>query len=226
LPEVGVLIAAGGRGERAGGSEPKQFRAIAGQPMLLRALRPFASHPAVRQIVVALPQPWATEPPSWLADLRGERLRLVAGGATRVASVRNALAALDPGIPIVLVHDAARPFVTVAEIDAVIAMAAAGQGALPALPVTDTLKRALDDGRVVETASRSGLWRALTPQGFPRTMLERAFARADAERDWRATDDAGLVEALGETVRIVPGSPRNMKVTTPDDFLLAESLVR
>lgn len=221
-----MLIPAGGRGERAGEGEPKQFRTIGGQPMLLRALRPFASHAAVRQIVVALPAPFATHPPEWLATLCGERLRVVAGAETRAGSVRNALAALDPALSIVLVHDAARPFVTVEEIDAVIRVAAAGEGALPAIPVADTLKRALDDGRVVETASRAGLWRALTPQGFPRPMLERAFARAESERNWRATDEASLVEAAGEAVRLVPGSVRNMKVTTPDDFLIAEALIR
>lgn len=226
LPDVGVLIPAGGRGERAGGGEPKQLRTIAGQPMLLRTLRPFASHPDVGQIVVALPAPWCDEPPGWLAELTGDRLRIVRGGATRAASVGSALAALAPDLAVVLVHDAARPFVTAEEIDAVIGAARSGRSALPALPVADTLKRALDDGRVVETVSRPGLWRALTPQGFPRAVLARAFERAARENDWRATDDAGMVEALGEPVHVLAGAPRNIKITTPEDFALAEAMLR
>lgn len=226
LPDVGVLIPAGGRGERAGGGEPKQFRLLAGQPVLLRSIRPFASHPDVGQIVVALPAEVAANPPGWLREAAGDRVRLVAGGATRATSVREALRALAPGHGVVLVHDAARPMVTREEIDAVIAGARAGEGAVPAVPVADTLKRALDDGRVVETPTRVGLWRALTPQGFPRPVLEAAFARAETLGELGATDDAAMVEALGTTVRLVPGSHRNIKLTTPDDFALVEAWLR
>lgn len=223
-PDVGVLIAAGGRGERAGTGEPKQFRPIAGMPMLLRAIRPFTQHPRVRRIVVALPPEFAARPPAWLAGLRGERLTLVAGGATRTASVRAALAALDAGCRVVLVHDAARPFVSLEEIDGVITAAAGGVGALAALPVADTLKQASDAGRVVRTVARDDLWRALTPQGFPRAMLEEAYRAAGDGTT--ATDDAGLVEALGRSVVLVPGSVANFKVTTADDFVVAEALAR
>lgn len=225
-PDVGVLVPAGGRGERAGPGEPKQFRAVGGVPMLLRAVRPFAAHAAVRHIVVALPGPYADAPPRWLADVLGERLATVSGGATRADSVRAALGALHPACTVVLVHDAARPFVSAAEIDAVIAAARAGTGALPALPVADTLKRASDD-RVEATVPRTGLWRALTPQGFPRAMLEEAFRRAAAvPADAPPTDDAALVEALGEPVVLVPGSALNFKITTADDLRLAEALAR
>lgn len=216
-----MLVPAAGRGERAGSGAIKQFRPIGGVPMLLRAIRPFAAHPRVRCIVVALPPEAVRRPPAWLADLAGERLALVPGGASRADSVAAALAALDPGCEVVLVHDAARPFVTVDTIDAVIAAAGAGHAAVAAVPVGDTLKRADGaDGAVVETLPRDHLWRAQTPQGFPRALLERAYAtRAGA-----ATDDAELVERLGVSVRIVADRTTNIKVTTADDFTLAEAL--
>jgi 2-C-methyl-D-erythritol 4-phosphate cytidylyltransferase/2-C-methyl-D-erythritol 2,4-cyclodiphosphate synthase len=175
----------------------------------------------VRQIVIALPQQHVAHPPEWLGDLLGQRLKTVGGGATRAASVRAALRVLDPACGIVLVHDAARPFVSQAEIDAVIDATAGGCGALAAIPVSDTLKRA-DHGRVTSTLARNGLWRALTPQGFPRTMLEAAYDKAGDDLD--ATDDAALVEALGQPVVLVEGRTTNIKVTSADDFLLAEAL--
>jgi 2-C-methyl-D-erythritol 4-phosphate cytidylyltransferase len=221
---VGVLLPAAGKGERAGGDGPKQFRAIAGVPLLLRAIRPFASHPRVREIVVALPAAEAADPPDWLASVLGERLRIVAGGATRADSVRRALAALDAACTIVLVHDAARPFVSAAEIDGVIAAAEQGAGALAAVPVSDTLKHSRDGRAVDGTTPRAGLYRALTPQGFPRGLLAAAYEAAGAAID--ATDDAALVEAAGGRVVLVPGRTTNIKVTTPDDFVLAEALAR
>jgi len=144
----------------------------------------------------------------------------VAGGPERSDSVAAGLAALPPTCEVVLVHDAARPFVERATIDAVIGAAREGVGAVAAVPLTDTLKETGDSGTVVRTIPRDRLWRAQTPQGFPRTMLEEAYARA-RQTGVRATDDAALVERLGRTVRVVPDSPRNFKVTTPDDLALA-----
>lgn len=225
-PDVGILIAAGGRGERAGTGAPKQFRPIAGVPMLLRAIRPFAQHPRVCQIVVALPQEHAASPPAWLEEVVGGRLRLVAGGATRAASVHAALTALPAECVIVLVHDAARPFVSPDTIDAVIDGAASGVAVVPAVPVSDTLKRTAEgDAQVLETVARAGLWRAQTPQGFPREMLEQAFRGAAASGDWSFTDEAALVEAAGHRVIVVPDRSSNIKVTTADDLALAEALL-
>ncbi len=170
---------------------------------------------------MALPPTQVSAPPAWLADHVGHGLKLVAGGETRAASVRAALGALDSECTIVLVHDAARPFVSAEVIDRVIATAGTGDGAVPVLPVTDTLKRASGE-QVVETVSRDGLWRAQTPQGFPRVVLENAYRRAAGTL--KHTDDAALVEAAGNTVRLVPGDARNFKVTTPDDFAVAEGL--
>lgn len=223
--DVGLLIAAAGQGARAGGSEPKQFRPIAGVPMLQRAIQPFAAHPRVQQIVVALPEAFAKNPPGWLEEMVGERLRIVAGGKTRAHSVRAALDALDSECRIVLVHDAARPFVLRETIDAVIDVAASA-GALPAVPVTDTLKRGDEiSNRVVETIDRRGLWRAQTPQGCPRKMLEDAYQAAGLDRLAEFTDESSLLEASGFPVQLVPDEVANFKVTTESDFFVAEAML-
>ncbi|HET9725425.1 MAG TPA: 2-C-methyl-D-erythritol 4-phosphate cytidylyltransferase [Gemmatimonadales bacterium] len=224
--DVGVVLVAAGRSTRLGGQTPKQFRPIAGVPMVLRALRPFASHPEVAQVVLVLPSEHAEHPPEFLRSL-GSGLTLVAGGAARADSVAAGLAALSPTCATVLVHDAARPFVERGVIDAVIAHARAGEGAVAAVRVSDTVKEAAaaDPSRVVRTVPRDGLWRAQTPQGFPRAVLERAHREAGPERS-AATDDAALVERLGVPVRLVPDSPRNLKVTTSEDLALAEVLAR
>lgn len=206
------------------GEVPKQFLPIAGVPMLLRALRPFTSHPDVRQVVVVLPALQAAAPPAWLAELAGDQLRIVAGGAERMDSVEQGLRALGVGCALVLVHDAARPLVRRDTVDAVIGQARKGTGAIAAVAVSDTLKDSGPDGGVPQirrTIPRDGLWRAQTPQGFPRPMLERAYAAARKDNA-TGTDEAALVERLGEPIMLVPDSTWNIKVTTPEDLVLAE----
>ena len=222
-PDVGVVIVAAGAGARAGPGEPKQFRPILGVPMLLRALRPFTSHPDVGQVVVALPVGFETRPPDWLGKLVGERLRLVAGGATRAHSVRAGLRALPEDVGIVLIHDGARPFVTRDTIDGVVAKARSGIGAVAAIPVSDTVKD-VEQSRITRTVARERLWRAHTPQGFPRAMIERAYAGLNNEA--APTDDAELCERAGLSVEVVPDSPYNLKLTTAEDFRIAEALAR
>jgi 2-C-methyl-D-erythritol 4-phosphate cytidylyltransferase len=224
-PDVGVVIVAAGAGVRAGPGEPKQFRPILGVPMLLRALRPFTSHPQVGRVVVAVPSGVAGHPPEWLGKLVGERLALVAGGTTRAHSVQAGLRALPAGAGVVLIHDGARPFVSRETIDAVIARARAGVGAVAAVPVTDTVKEVGEGHRITRTVARERLWRAQTPQGFPRPMLERAYAAL--QRGAAApSDDATLCEEAGFPVEVVPDAPDNVKVTTADDFRIAEALAR
>jgi len=224
-PDVGVVVVAAGVGVRAGPGEPKQFRSILGVPMLLRALRPFTSHPDVAHVVVAVPSIYADRPPDWLSKLRGERLTLVAGGDARAHSVRAGLGALPESLTVVLVHDAARPFVSRATIDGVIARARAGVGAVAALPLSDTVKEVIDGNRIVQTVARERLWRAQTPQGFPRRMIVDAYALlTDSESG--PTDDATLCERAGFPVEVVVDSPENLKVTTADDFRIAEALAR
>jgi 2-C-methyl-D-erythritol 4-phosphate cytidylyltransferase len=223
--DVGVIIVAAGQGVRLGGTVPKQYRELGGVPMLLRALRPFTAHPEVAHTVVALPAHDAATPPAWLATLLGGTLTVVSGGAARSDSVAHGLDALPPACTTVLVHDAARPLVDRATIDRVITAARLGHGAVPGIRLEDTLKDAAEPGlRVQRTVPRDRLWRAQTPQGFPRHLLADAHARARRE-EAQATDDAGLVERLGAEVRMVPGSVFNLKVTTEEDLRIAERLL-
>jgi len=222
--DVGVIVVAAGRGARLGGV-PKQFRDVAGEPMLFRTLRPFLDHPDVHTVAVVLPASVVETPPPWLAGLAGPRVRLVVGGDERADSVRAGLVTLPPNCATVLVHDGARPFASPDVISAVIAGARRGMGAVAACPVTDTLKEAAPqpDGSALvrRTVPRGGLWRAQTPQGFPRALLERAHAGAGS-----ATDDAQLAEQAGSAVMLVPDSPLNLKVTTAEDLVLAEAIAR
>lgn len=220
---VGVVIVAGGSGARVGGAELKQFRWVAGKPMLLHSVQTFMAHPAVVNVVCVLPSSHAADPPPWLFQCDIERLMISLGGRTRMESVYNGLQDLADEAEIVLVHDAARPLVTHATIDRVIAEARQGRAALAALPVVDTLKEVGPDGRVIRTVPRDGLWRAQTPQGFPRRMLWDAHLAARRE-GLDATDDAALVERMGHDVMVVRGSERAMKVTEEADFARAESL--
>jgi 2-C-methyl-D-erythritol 4-phosphate cytidylyltransferase len=223
--DVGVVVVAAGRGTRVGGELPKQYLSLDGVPILLRSVRPFASHPDVAQVVVVLAPADAESPPAFLAEMEGEALAITAGGRERSDSVAAGLRALRAGCEIVLVHDGARPFVDRGVIDAVIAYARAGDGAVAAIPVSDTIKEAAgtDPTVIGRTVPREGLWRAQTPQGFPRRLLEQAYARAGAGASG-ATDDASLVEDCGGTVRLVPDSPRNIKITTREDLAVAEAL--
>jgi 2-C-methyl-D-erythritol 4-phosphate cytidylyltransferase len=220
------VVVAAGAGVRAGPGEPKQFRPILGVPMLLRALRPFTSHPEVRYVVVVLPPAYVERPPEWLAKLRGERLTLVAGGAQRAESVRAGLAAIPADAAVILVHDAARPFVGRDTIDLVITRARAGVGAVAAVPLSDTLKEVVEERRIKRTVERDRLWRAQTPQGFPRDMIEAAYARRASGKEGVPTDDAEVCERAGFPVDVVTDSPHNVKITTSDDFRIAEALAR
>ena len=225
--DVGVVIVAAGSGTRIGGHTPKQFLEIAGVPMLLRSIRPFARHPSVAHVVVVLRDSDAAAPPAWLLPHAGEMLSLVAGGAERSDSVAAGIAALPASCAVILVHDAARPFLDAGLIDRVIDAARAGHAVVPALAVTDTIKEMdpADPSRIARTVPREQLRSVQTPQGFPRRLLEEAYASARREGR-KGTDDAALVEQAGGTVRIVAGDPHNVKVTTTEDLELAEYLMR
>lgn len=222
--DVGVVIVAGGSGTRIGGGELKQFRWVAGKPMLLHSVQAFMARPDVGMVVVVLPQRYAGDPPPWLFQCDVDRLLVSLGGRTRSESVANGLDDLPDEAEIVLVHDAARPLVGAATIDRVITAVRAGRCVVAALPVVDTLKEVEDDGRIVRTVSREQLWRAQTPQGFPRQVIVDAHRRAKAERV-AATDDAALLERLGIPVHVVRGSERALKVTEPDDFARVDALL-
>ncbi len=215
-----VIIPAAGASRRFGGRRSKILEPVGGEPMFLRTCAAFARRRDVVQIVLAVS-------PEGLDGFRsawGERLAIlgvetVGGGASRGASVRNALAALREEAALVAVHDAARPCITQEAIDAVFAAAGESGAAILGVPVAATLKR-VREGRIEATVDRESLWEAQTPQVFERELFRRACA-ADAE----ATDDAALVEALGHPVRIVRGDRRNLKVTTAEDLKLARAIL-
>jgi 2-C-methyl-D-erythritol 4-phosphate cytidylyltransferase len=221
--DVGVVIVAAGQGTRAGGNELKQFRWVGGKPMLLHSVQTFMARADVAVVVVVLPRSHAADPPPWLFQCDIDRLLVSVGGRVRSESVANGLEDMPEEVSVVVVHDAARPFATDELVERVIAEARRGHGAVPALPVVDTLKEVDAGGNVVRTVDRASLWRVQTPQAFPRAMIERAH-RAAREQGADATDDAGLCERIGLPVRVVRGSERAMKVTEEQDFARAEAL--
>ncbi|MBK7907915.1 MAG: 2-C-methyl-D-erythritol 4-phosphate cytidylyltransferase [Gemmatimonadetes bacterium] len=222
--DVGVVIVAGGSGSRIGGSELKQLRWVAGKPMLLHSLQTFQKRADVAMVVCVLPQRYAGDPPPWIFQSDAERLLISVGGKHRAESVANGLEDLPSECRTVLIHDAARPLVSDEMIDRVVVEARKGHGAIAALPVVDTLKRVDAEGRIVATVSRDALWRAQTPQGFPRELIERAHREARANGTHAtATDDAALCELLGIPVHVVRGSEKALKVTEEGDFARAEA---
>ena len=216
---VGALVPAAGSGLRLGPGAPKALRLLAGEPLLLHAVRGLRRATSVGPVVVAAP---ADDLERVRRLLHGLDVVVVAGGAERQDSVRAALAALPIHVDLVLVHDAARCLTPVAVVDRVVAALRAGaQAVVPVLPVADTVKR-VDGERVVTTVDRSALRAVQTPQGFRREVLERAHASSGPV----VTDDAGLVEAVGGQVTTVAGADEAFKVTRPLDLVLAEALLR
>ena len=219
---VWAVLAAAGRGERLGGERPKAFAKLAGRPLLAESLERLEASEWVEAIVVVAPEEWE-EPVILLAEElgAGKVVAAVPGGATRPESVRAGVAELPEDAAVVLVHDAARPFLPADVIERVLApLGDEWDGVVPAVPVADTLKRAVD-GAVAETIDRSGLYSAQTPQAFAADTLRSALARESAE----ATDCAAYVEAAGGRVRIVEGDPRLVKVTTEAELALVEALL-
>ncbi len=213
---IGVIIVAAGRGSRLGGGVPKQFADLGGRSMLRRSVEAFDGRGDVACLVVVLPAELLEE---GKASIGATALacRVVAGGSRRQDSVRLGLAAMPDGVDLVLVHDAARPFVERAVIDRVIAAARRTGAAVPAVLARDTVKR-VDAGQRLVTATipRDEIWLAQTPQGFARAVLDAAVTRGASGEE--ATDEALLVERGGGAVEIVDGDPRNMKITTVDDL--------
>ena len=228
MPEAGLtisaVIVAGGRGRRFGGERPKQLASLAGRPVLVHTLAAFERSQAA-EVIVVLPEDWREEIEREAVRPYGFRkARIVNGGDTRTASTRLGFAASSGDL--VLIHDGVRPFVTPGLIAAVAEAAALEGAALAAVPVRDTLKEAAQ-GRAWRTLDRAGLWQAQTPQGFRREILARALAEGNADQAGLAevTDDVALLEPLGLTAAVVPGSARNLKITTPEDLALAEALI-
>ena len=218
LPAFSAVVVAAGSGSRAGGA--KQWRLLGGRPVIRWSVQALIEAGA-REVVVAVAPGAEAEAAAALNGLTG--WRAVAGGESRSRSVINGLRALEAsgGDPVVLVHDAARPFLSREIIGRVIEALAGADGALPALPVSDSLRRS-EEGFIAGGVDRDGLWRAQTPQAFQLGVLINAY------EDWRGTDptdEAMVVRARGGRVRIVDGDPRLMKLTFPEDFAMAEALI-
>jgi 2-C-methyl-D-erythritol 4-phosphate cytidylyltransferase len=219
---VWAVLVAAGRGERLGDDRPKAFANLAGRPLLAESLERLEASDWIEALVVVAPEEWE-EPSILLAEEigAGKVHAAVTGGATRADSVRAGLGEVPEEAVVVVVHDAARPLLGDDVLERVIGAVGDGwDGAVPALPLADTVKRA-DGEAVVETVDRAGLYAAQTPQAFLADTLRRAFAGGTA-----ATDCAGLVEAAGGRVRLVEGDRRLLKVTTPADLELVEALLR
>lgn len=222
--DVAVLVPAAGAGIRLGPGAPKALREVGGVSLLVHAMRRICRAQSVGCVVVAAPPGAVDTVRASVAKELGDGIQLVVveGGPTRQASVSACLAAVPAAYPIILVHDAARPFASPELIERVAAAVRDGRDAVvPVLPVVDTIKHVDESGVVVATLDRSVLRVVQTPQGFRREVIEAAHAAATDEH----TDDAGLVEKIGVSVFCVPGEEQAMKITRPSDLALATHLL-
>ncbi|MBX3442073.1 MAG: 2-C-methyl-D-erythritol 4-phosphate cytidylyltransferase [Planctomyces sp.] len=224
MPTFAVILPAAGSSSRFGDPRRKKpFIELKGRPVWVRAVELFLSRDDVVQTLIVLPSDeieFFRE--KFRANLAFMNVEIVAGGASRAESVQNALARVRADVEFVAVHDAARPLIVKAWIADVFDAAIAHGAAIPAVPISSTVKRVSRDKRIEETVPREGLWAAQTPQVARRDWLLEAFAKRG---DFQATDEAQLLERTGRSVAIVEGSPLNLKITTREDFRMAEALV-
>ncbi len=220
---VGVIIPAAGRGKRMGASLPKQFLSLGDRPILVHTLQVFQFHPEVDQIVIATGEEdkqnvWELIKKYQLSKVTS----VVTGGVERQDSVRHALKQLQTDW--VLVHDAVRPFISSERIRVLLKEVRTHGAAVLAVPIKDTVKQVGKNGLVEKTPDRSRLWAVQTPQAFRRTLLQQAHNEAE-QHNVVGTDDAMLVERIGLPVKVVMGEYTNIKLTTPEDLIIAESFL-
>ena len=225
--KVTVLIPAAGSGTRMGSPAKKQFLLLDGMPVLAHTLKRFEDAPEVTEIIPIVPDDELEHCLEKCVESQGLRKvkRVVPGGQHRQDSVYNGLRAVDPVAEYVMVHDGVRPFVTPDLIKELICAAKGCDGAILAVPAKDTLKEVAKDNIVKKTLDRKSCFMAQTPQVFRRDILKDAFDKAYAE-GYYGTDEASLVERCGGRIKVVPGSYVNIKITTPEDMILAEALLR
>jgi 2-C-methyl-D-erythritol 4-phosphate cytidylyltransferase/2-C-methyl-D-erythritol 2,4-cyclodiphosphate synthase len=220
---VTAIIAAGGRGLRLGAGRPKQLLSLGGRPILQRSVDAFLRSDRITDLIVALPRELAEAPPAYLRGA-SKAIEVVNGGDRRQDSVANAFARVSSRAEIIVIHDAARPFVTGDLITRTVEAAARHGAAIAALGATDTVKRGTKDGVIVETIPRDEIFLAQTPQAFRTAVLRDALARGGAVSG--ATDEASLAERAGHAVHLVDGDPRNVKITTAADLQAAERMIQ
>jgi 2-C-methyl-D-erythritol 4-phosphate cytidylyltransferase len=223
---VTAVVPAGGTGKRMGAGAPKQFLMLGGVPMMVHALRALERAPSVTEVVLVVPKEEQARALSEVVERHGLKkvLKVVPGGATRQESVHHGLHEVAGDVEIVVVHDAVRPFVTPDLIERSIEAARKHGGAIAAVPMKDTPKQAGPDGLIQRTLDRHELWLAQTPQTFRRALVVEAYRKAEIEHV-HGTDDAALMERLGHKVGLVEGSWENIKITTPEDMILAEAIL-
>ena len=222
---VSVVFPAAGQAHRMQAGLNKVFLTLAGKPMLLRTLLTFSKVSEVGELIVAVGADEVDAVKGLLSRVKGlAPWQVVEGGSERQYSIRNGLAVVSEEADIVLVHDAARPLVSLAAIEAVISAAREKGAAIAAVRAKNTIKVVGEDGRVEATPVRASLWEVQTPQGFRREILQRAYEKA-AQDGFLGTDDASLVERIGEAVFVVESDYGNLKITTPEDLWMAEALL-
>jgi 2-C-methyl-D-erythritol 4-phosphate cytidylyltransferase len=225
---VTAIIVGAGEGKRMGGPVPKSFLTIAGRPLVLRVLDRFFSARSIEKVILVVA---AKEMQRSQALMQGDfhlshrAWTLQTGGATRQESVRRGLEKLDPDCEIVVIHDAARPLVSASLIDRCVDEACRVDAVVVGAPVRNTIKVVSEDHWVQATPARNSLWEIQTPQVFRKELIVEAHDRA-LRQALDVTDDAALVEHMGKPVLVVPGETTNIKITTPEDILLAEALLR
>lgn len=225
---VSGLIVAAGKGERLPGITAKQYLPLAGRPLLCRTLDVFAACAAIDNIFLVVPQSDLVYCGDVILPrvIPGKAITLVPGGDQRQDSVFAGLRAVSGDRDrVVVIHDGVRPFVSTRLIKACIDGIKDAAGCIAAVPASDTIKTVDSDARITGTVNRDSVWLAQTPQAFRYGVLFDAHRRA-AEQRWQVTDDAALLERLGKTVKVIAGSPLNIKITTPDDMLLAAAIAR
>jgi 2-C-methyl-D-erythritol 4-phosphate cytidylyltransferase len=221
MGSISVILPAAGSSTRFGGPTSKIVQPLGGEPVFLRSIRLFSRRSDVAQVLLVVAEDQQDNLLSQYGEaLAAEKVTVVIGGVDRSASVRNALAVVDPATELICVHDAVRPCISEERIDAVFAAAAGSGAAILAWPIHGTIKRAAADDTIAETIDRTALWQAQTPQVFRKDWLQAAYDSGSS-----ATDDAALIEQLGHPVQLVRGDPGNIKITTPADLALAEAII-
>ncbi len=224
--KVAAIIPAAGRGIRMGLPSPKQFFELEGVPVLVHTLRVFQEVEAIGYTIVVVPAESCERVEELVQQYQLDKVaRVVAGGKERQDSVLAGLEALPTGVELVLVHDGVRPFVPITVIENCLFEAGRSGAAMAAIPVKDTLK-SVSSGKVINrTISREDVWLAQTPQAAAKELLKEAYRLAAEKKDFIATDEAGLLELMGHPVKVVEGSEKNIKITRPEDFILAKAIL-
>jgi 2-C-methyl-D-erythritol 4-phosphate cytidylyltransferase len=222
-----AIIPAGGSGKRMQGRLSKQYLPLDGKPILVHTLRVFQRSPDIDEIILVVLEEDIQKVRQMIVESRriSKVRHVLAGGEQRQDSVRNGLAVIGNDVEIVLIHDAVRPFVSEDLIHAVVREAEIHGAVTAGMPVKDTIKRVDRNGTVLETLDRQVLWMTQTPQAFKRSLIQEAYRKADADQFY-GTDDASLVERMGFQVKMIAASYANFKITTPEDLLMAEFLIK